>query len=79
MDDFAFWFKIRKGDDLNPFDPLNVPTGLHKFIRSIEIKADGRQILYVDHARFLIDIMVKKKRHPDEHLVHKFEDYPLDY
>lgn len=77
LDDFAFWFTVKKG--AGDFDPLNVPTGLHKFIRSVEIKADGKQILYVDHARFLIDIMVKKKRHPDEHLVHKFEDYPLDY
>lgn len=35
--------------------------------------------MYLDHARFLIDIMVKKKKNPDEHLVHKFEDYPLEY
>ena len=82
LNDFAFWFYVDwKKADGNPLAevPFNTINGLHKLIRSVEIKVDGRQILYLDHARFLLDMMIKKKKSPDEHLIHKFEDFPLEY
>lgn len=45
---------------------------MHMFIKSINIKADSRQLLYVDNAKFLLDIMVQQKQCPEEYLVHKF-------
>lgn len=83
LNDFAFWFYVdwrqTGGDGVMTEIPFNTINGLHKLIRSVEIKVDGRQILYLDHARFLLDMMIKKKKNPDEHLVHKFEDFPLEY
>lgn len=45
---------------------------MHMFIKSINIKADSRQLLYVDNAKFLLDIMIQQKQCPEEYLIHKF-------
>lgn len=52
---------------------------MHHLIRSISIKADSRQILYVDHAWYLLSIMQQRKRESSQSLIHDFEDYPIEY
>lgn len=45
---------------------------MHMFIKSITIKADSRQLLFIDDAKLLLDIMIQQKQCPEEYLVHKF-------
>lgn len=59
--------------------PLNVVDKLYKCIRSVQIKVDGKLIMYVDYAKFLIDIVNQKKKYPDEMMYHKFDDVPFEY
>lgn len=59
--------------------PFNVISKLYQCIRSVQIKVDSKLILYVDYAKFLIDIMNQKKKQPDEMMYHKFDDVPFEY
>lgn len=82
LNDVSFWFYVdyvqSNGDKMAEL-PLNVVDKLYKCIRSVQIKVDGKLIMYVDYAKFLLDIVNQKKKYPDEMMYHKFDDVPFEY
>ena len=81
LTDAMFWFypeKVNADGTALAASTVEAITEFHNLIQSIEIKADGKQIMYLDQARFLLSILNQQKENADEHLLHKFDDYPLD-
>lgn len=81
LNDIEFWFKIKaaNGNQAQIKNSTDVPSQMHHLIRSISIKADSRQILYVDHARYLLSIMQQRKKDSSQSLMYDFDDYPTEY
>lgn len=52
---------------------------MHKLIRSINIKVDSKQILYVDQAKYLLSIMQQRKKDSSQSLIHDYDSYPVEY
>ncbi len=52
---------------------------MHKFVRSIMIKADSRQLLYLDNAKHFLSIVQQRKKDATQHLISDFTDYPLEF
>ncbi len=59
LNDVEVWFKITQlkddGTDLAEPPSCNI-SEFHHAIRKIEIKIDGKQIMMLDHARYLLSI-----------------------
>lgn len=52
---------------------------MHKFVRSITVKADSRQLLYLDNAKHFLSIAQQRKKDATQHLISEFSDYPLEF
>lgn len=81
LNDVEFWFYIKpcNGNQTQVFNVADVPIEMHKLIRSINIKVDSKQILYVDQAKYLLSIMQQRKKDSSQSLIHDYDSYPVEY